>query len=164
MESACEIMRPNVDTATPGMERCVSCDASLSGPYCSRCGERALEPDDQRQTRTRLRAIVLPRRNGIDTDDPAYSSVADRDGQTTVACEAGVDVGGDPIGAGGPGHKIRRLATRCTVIVGAFVARAACACCNSGGSAWNARLPISMGPGGCAAFTSVATRTSASAC
>jgi hypothetical protein len=27
------------------MERCVSCDASLSGPYCSRCGERVLEPD-----------------------------------------------------------------------------------------------------------------------
>ena len=38
-------MRANVDTATLGMERCVSCDASLSGPYCSRCGERALEPD-----------------------------------------------------------------------------------------------------------------------
>ena len=38
-------MRANVDTATPGMERCVSCDASLSGPYCSRCGERALEPE-----------------------------------------------------------------------------------------------------------------------
>jgi Protein of unknown function (DUF3667) len=38
-------MRANVDTAAPGMERCVSCDASLSGPYCSRCGERALEPD-----------------------------------------------------------------------------------------------------------------------
>src|SRR5262245_36741157 len=27
------------------MERCVSCDAPLAGPYCSRCGERALEPD-----------------------------------------------------------------------------------------------------------------------
>jgi hypothetical protein len=38
-------MRANVDPATLGMERCVSCDASLSGPYCSRCGERALEPD-----------------------------------------------------------------------------------------------------------------------
>ena len=37
-------MRANVE-ATPGMERCVSCDASLSGPYCSRCGERALEPE-----------------------------------------------------------------------------------------------------------------------
>jgi hypothetical protein len=27
------------------MERCRSCDASLSGPYCSRCGGRALEPE-----------------------------------------------------------------------------------------------------------------------
>jgi len=38
-------MLANVDTAIPAMERCVSCDASLSGPYCSRCGERALEPN-----------------------------------------------------------------------------------------------------------------------
>ncbi len=38
-------MPANVDTATPAMERCASCDASLSGPYCSRCGERALEPE-----------------------------------------------------------------------------------------------------------------------
>jgi uncharacterized protein DUF3667 len=38
-------MSANVETATPGMKRCVSCGASLSGPYCSRCGERALEPD-----------------------------------------------------------------------------------------------------------------------
>jgi hypothetical protein len=38
-------MVANIDAATPGMERCVSCDASLSGMYCSRCGERALEPD-----------------------------------------------------------------------------------------------------------------------
>jgi hypothetical protein len=38
-------MHANIDTATPGMARCVSCDASLSGPYCSRCGERALEPE-----------------------------------------------------------------------------------------------------------------------
>src|SRR5262245_35063018 len=43
----------------------------------------------------RLRAILLPRRNGIDTDDSAYYSVADGDGQTTAACEAGIDVGGD---------------------------------------------------------------------
>src|SRR4029077_7772866 len=42
---SCETVRANVETPTPGMERCVSCDASLSGPYCSRCGERALEPD-----------------------------------------------------------------------------------------------------------------------
>jgi Protein of unknown function (DUF3667) len=35
----------NVDTATGGVERCVSCGTPLSGPYCSRCGERTLEPD-----------------------------------------------------------------------------------------------------------------------
>ena len=35
----------NVDTAIAGMQRCVSCDAPLAGPYCSRCGERTLEPD-----------------------------------------------------------------------------------------------------------------------
>src|SRR3954452_19025015 len=33
------------DTASPHIGRCVSCDAPLSGPYCSRCGERTLEPD-----------------------------------------------------------------------------------------------------------------------
>jgi hypothetical protein len=38
-------MRAKVDAATPGPERCVSCHAALSGPYCSRCGERTLEPD-----------------------------------------------------------------------------------------------------------------------
>jgi hypothetical protein len=38
-------MPANVDTATAAMERCASCDASLSGRYCSRCGERALEPE-----------------------------------------------------------------------------------------------------------------------
>jgi hypothetical protein len=35
----------NVDTAPAGMGRCVSCDAPLAGQYCSRCGERVLEPD-----------------------------------------------------------------------------------------------------------------------
>jgi hypothetical protein len=35
-----------VDTATAGIERCVSCDATLSGRYCSQCGERTLEPED----------------------------------------------------------------------------------------------------------------------
>jgi hypothetical protein len=38
-------MRANVEITTPGVERCVSCDAALSGPYCSHCGERALEPE-----------------------------------------------------------------------------------------------------------------------
>jgi Protein of unknown function (DUF3667) len=33
------------DTATTSVGRCVSCDAPLAGPYCSRCGERVLEPD-----------------------------------------------------------------------------------------------------------------------
>src|SRR5437764_10639713 len=37
-------MPATVDLAT-GVERCVSCDAPLSGPYCARCGERSLEPD-----------------------------------------------------------------------------------------------------------------------
>src|SRR5204862_7081252 len=31
--------------ATIDLERCVSCDATLSGPYCSRCGEQAFEPE-----------------------------------------------------------------------------------------------------------------------
>jgi hypothetical protein len=35
----------NVDIPITGTKRCVSCDAPLSGPYCSRCGERTLEPD-----------------------------------------------------------------------------------------------------------------------
>jgi hypothetical protein len=35
----------NVDTAIAGTKRCVSCDAPLTGPYCSRCGERTLEPE-----------------------------------------------------------------------------------------------------------------------
>ena len=39
------IMSANVDTATDVVERCVSCDTPLTGPYCSRCGERTLEPE-----------------------------------------------------------------------------------------------------------------------
>ena len=35
----------NVDTAIAGTKGCVSCDAPLAGPYCSRCGERTLEPE-----------------------------------------------------------------------------------------------------------------------
>jgi hypothetical protein len=38
-------MHANIGTEAVGVERCVSCDAPLSGPYCARCGERALEPD-----------------------------------------------------------------------------------------------------------------------
>src|SRR5262245_42796525 len=38
-------MTANTDTAITGMERCASCDAPLSGPSCSRCGERALGPE-----------------------------------------------------------------------------------------------------------------------
>ena len=37
-------MHANIGTEAIGVERCVSCDAPLSGPYCARCGERALEP------------------------------------------------------------------------------------------------------------------------
>ena len=35
----------NVDTAIASTKRCVSCNAPLAGPYCSRCGERTLEPE-----------------------------------------------------------------------------------------------------------------------
>jgi len=35
----------NIDTPTAGTKRCVSCDAPLAGPYCSRCDERTLEPE-----------------------------------------------------------------------------------------------------------------------
>lgn len=38
-------MQANVDSEAIGVERCVTCDAPRSGPYCARCGERALEPD-----------------------------------------------------------------------------------------------------------------------
>jgi Protein of unknown function (DUF3667) len=38
-------MHANIGTDVIGVERCVSCGASLSGPYCARCGERALEPE-----------------------------------------------------------------------------------------------------------------------
>jgi len=37
-------MSVNVDTAA-SVERCASCGAPLSGPYCSRCGERTIEPE-----------------------------------------------------------------------------------------------------------------------
>ena len=38
-------MQVNVDTATTSLERCVSCEAPLAGPYCSRCGERAFDAE-----------------------------------------------------------------------------------------------------------------------
>ena len=38
-------MPASIGTEAIGVERCVSCDAPLSGPYCARCGERALEPE-----------------------------------------------------------------------------------------------------------------------
>jgi hypothetical protein len=38
-------MTTNAAQAVTSIERCASCDAPLSGPYCSRCGERTLEPD-----------------------------------------------------------------------------------------------------------------------
>ena len=38
-------MTADTDTAATEMKRCASCDAPLSGPYCSRCGERALGPE-----------------------------------------------------------------------------------------------------------------------
>ena len=35
----------DVDTPIAGTKRCVSCDAPLSGAYCSQCGEHMLEPE-----------------------------------------------------------------------------------------------------------------------
>ena len=49
-------------------------------------------------------------------------------------------------------------------IAGAFAALAASACCDSAARAWNAPLPISTRPAGCAAWSSVGTRTLGSGC
>jgi Protein of unknown function (DUF3667) len=38
-------MPANIATKAIGVERCVSCDGPLSGPYCAGCGERVLEPE-----------------------------------------------------------------------------------------------------------------------
>src|SRR5688572_20009688 len=42
-------MVANLHTATTSTTtssaRCVSCDAPITGPYCSQCGERVLEPE-----------------------------------------------------------------------------------------------------------------------
>jgi len=38
-------MHAEIGIEAAAVERCVSCDAPLSGPYCARCGERALEPE-----------------------------------------------------------------------------------------------------------------------
>ena len=65
-----------------------------------------------------------------------------------------------PIVAGGTGRRIRRRAALFTAIGGAFVVRAASACCDSAVNVWSARLPISTRPVGCGGCTSVGTRTS----
>lgn len=38
-------MHAQIGTEATGVERCVTCGAPRSGPYCARCGERALEPE-----------------------------------------------------------------------------------------------------------------------
>jgi hypothetical protein len=38
-------MHANIGTEAIAVERCVSCDAPLPGPYCAQCGERALQPE-----------------------------------------------------------------------------------------------------------------------
>jgi hypothetical protein len=38
-------MHSTVDTPVSGLQRCVSCDAPLTGPYCSQCGEHVVEPE-----------------------------------------------------------------------------------------------------------------------
>jgi hypothetical protein len=35
----------SLETTTAAQERCPSCGTPLAGPYCARCGERALEPE-----------------------------------------------------------------------------------------------------------------------
>src|SRR5687768_4510045 len=41
----CRSMPASINPKATGVERCVSCDAPLSGAYCARCGERVLEPE-----------------------------------------------------------------------------------------------------------------------
>ena len=38
-------MQVSADGATTSVTRCVSCDAPLTGPYCSGCGERAFDAE-----------------------------------------------------------------------------------------------------------------------
>ena len=45
INSACLTVPAIIGAEAIGVERCVSCDAPLSGPYCARCGERVLEPE-----------------------------------------------------------------------------------------------------------------------
>ena len=45
IESAAKLMHAIIGTDAIGVERCVSCNAPLSGPYCAQCGERTLEPE-----------------------------------------------------------------------------------------------------------------------
>jgi len=70
----------------------------------------------------------------------------------------------NPITGDGTGRRIPTRAMRSTAIVGAFVVRAACACCASAGNDWNGPLPISLRPAECDACTSGATRIFASGC
>lgn len=39
------MLSADVDSAVDAITSCVSCGAPLAGPYCSRCGERTLEPE-----------------------------------------------------------------------------------------------------------------------
>jgi hypothetical protein len=38
-------MQVNLDGAAATTKRCASCDAALTGPYCSRCGERVIDAE-----------------------------------------------------------------------------------------------------------------------
>lgn len=50
-----------------------------------------------------MRAVSsVPRRLGLDKTDPVYYTLADGDGYTNVACEAGLDVSGHPRSAAHP--------------------------------------------------------------
>src|SRR5262245_43724686 len=39
-------MQVNIGGAATSLRRCVSCDAPLTGPYCSRCGERVVDAEE----------------------------------------------------------------------------------------------------------------------
>jgi hypothetical protein len=39
-------MPTKIGTDAIGVDQCVSCHAPLSGPYCARCGERVVEPEE----------------------------------------------------------------------------------------------------------------------
>jgi transposase len=70
----------------------------------------------------------------------------------------------EPVADDGSGRRSPSRATRSTVIVVAFGARAVCACCACAASAWNGPSRISTRRAGCVVSISAGTRTFGSAC